>query len=236
MTLSIAQFAQVSDWFSTGVHLSTKTITGLNWSDGDYIVVVGGIQKGQDGASGCILNVTHATQVFSLQQSANIAQATESVAQIWRSVAVGAGTAETLTVLLNCGAGSLASGAAAWVVTGGPTGVTNADSSNVESPFTEGVGPGSVVISGLMDFNATNPPGKTPLTGSGTATERRDVGDGTTYAQWLADWVNTSSGTFSFGPNNYTSLAVGQVLLEVTAPPPPPGKRNTAIRSGVRLA
>jgi hypothetical protein len=70
----------------------------------------------------------------------------------------------------------------------------------------------------VCDFNATNPPGKTPATGSGTATERLDQGNGTTYAQWVADWVGTSAGTFTFGPNNYTSLQVAQVSLEITDP------------------
>jgi len=109
----------------------------------------------------------------------------------------------------------MAFGFAVWVVTGNPAGVTNATGNFNESAISRTVADGSVVIYGLDDWNATNPPGKTPLTGSGTATERSDGGDGATHAHWLADWVGTTAGTYNFGPNNYTSLKVAQAIIEI---------------------
>jgi hypothetical protein len=95
--------------------------------------------------------------------------------------------------------------------------VGNATANNTESSISRTVAAGSTVIIGVMDWNATNPPGKTPLTGSGTATERRDAGNGSSYAQYLCEWANVSAGTFSFGPNNYTSLKIAQAIAEVAS-------------------
>jgi hypothetical protein len=93
--------------------------------------------------------------------------------------------------------------------------VVNATANNTEAAISRTVVDFSTVIYGLMDWNATNPPAKTPLTGSGVATERRDAGDGASYAQWLAEWEAVSAGTYNFGPNGYTSLKVAQAIAEV---------------------
>lgn len=95
--------------------------------------------------------------------------------------------------------------------------VGNATANNTESAISRTVAWGSTVIMGVMDWNATNPPGKTPLAGLGTATERRDAGDAVSFAQWLAEWANTSAGTANFGPSNYTSLKIAQAIVEVSS-------------------
>jgi hypothetical protein len=95
--------------------------------------------------------------------------------------------------------------------------VGNATANNTESAISRTVAAGSTVIIGVFDWNATNPPGKTPLTASGTPTERRDAGNGTNYAQWLAEWANTGGVTDNFGPNNYTSLKVAQAIAVVAS-------------------
>jgi hypothetical protein len=70
-----------------------------------------------------------------------------------------------------------------------------------------------VCIYAHSDFNVTS--GKTGTTASGTLTERRDAG--TTYTQWVGDWVGTTAGTQSFGITSYAGTKVGEVFIEVLA-------------------
>jgi hypothetical protein len=222
--LSIAQYATVSDWFSTGLTGATKTITGVAWSAGDIVVVVTGTENGFAGVTNTSATPTNANLTFgAAQASAGIGSGTECSAVVFATTAGSSQSAQTITITLTTGGGGTlcAYGAAVWVITGAPTGTTNATANVTETAPSLTVSSGSVVIYGLMDFNATNPPGKTPLTGSGTATERLDQGDGTHYAQYLCDWVGTSAGTFSFGPNNYTSLVSAQVIVEISTSPFP---------------
>lgn len=211
MVLSVAQFAQVSDWFATG---TPKTITGLAWSSGDVIVVITGGESGTDVTAAV---PTNANLTFgAAQATAGGGTGTEASIWVYRATAAGAQTGQTISIART---GNLASfGGCAWVITGSPTGTANPTANLNESATSRTVGAGSVVIYGHMDFNATNPQGKTPATGSGSATERRDAGDGSNYGQYMCEWVGTAAGTFSFGTNNYTSLQVSQAIIEVLAP------------------
>jgi hypothetical protein len=209
-SLSIAQWAQDSNWFSIGS--GTKTVTGLSWSSGDTIIFVGGVE---DSDVTGLQTPTNANLTFSLETSQSSFGPNESGVYIWKAVAGSSQTSQTIEMVQS---GTwLNAGCAAWVITGGASGTANADSNRTEAAFSKTVSAGSIVIYACMDWNATNPPGKTPLTGSGTATERRDAGDGTSYAQYLAEWVDTAAGTFSFGPSDFTSLKASHAIIEVLA-------------------
>lgn len=223
MALSVAQFAAVSNWFTT---TTPQTITGLAWSSGDIIVVVGL----DENANAAISTPTNANLTFTLQASVTTGGGSEAEAYVWTATAGSAQTSQTISVAAT---GGLQFGAAAWVITGSPSGVANATANQTETAPSLTVGAGSVVIFALADFNATTPT-KTPLTGSGTATERFDTGNGTNYGVYGAEWVGTSAGTFSFGPNNYTGLQIAQVAIEITAPAGPPAAVSGLFNSGRR--
>jgi hypothetical protein len=93
--------------------------------------------------------------------------------------------------------------------------IANASANLTESAFSINPQAGSVIVYGHGDWNATNPQGKTPTTGSGTATERRDAGDGATYGQYICDWEGTTTGAANYGTNNYTSLTVAKAACEI---------------------
>jgi hypothetical protein len=231
MALSVVSYTNVgSGWFSA---TATRTITGLAWSAGDIIVIIGGIETVASVET--VGNPTNANLTIGAAKASSVS-GTECGVYVWASnAAAGAQTSQTISATAT---GGKQWGMAAWVITGAPTGFANATANLTESSISRTVGAGSIVIHGVMDFNATNPPGKTPLTGSGTATERLDQGNSTTYAQWLADWVGTAAGTFSFGPNNYTSLQVAQAIIEITAPAVsynPPPDRNVYVSPTVAV-
>jgi hypothetical protein len=214
VALSVAQFAQVGDWFNAG---TPSNITGLSWSTGDIIVVFTGIEHG---TSSPVVTPSNANLTFGAAKASEISDTggNDCRVWIWAATAGSGQSSQTIACTRTAGTGTQTFGGAAWVVTGGPSGTTNATANLTESAISRTVSAGSVVIFALLDWNATNPPNKTPATGSGSATERRDVGNTSNYAQYIADWVGTSAGTFSFGPNNYTSLKVAQTIIEVTAP------------------
>jgi hypothetical protein len=209
MALSIAQFTQVSNWFAP----NGKNITGVNWSSGDIIVVITGAESDASTATDTPSNANLTFGAAKATQDA--ASAGDTQIRVWSATAGSSQSSQTIAIT---GTASFNNGGACWVVTGSPTGTTNATANLNESATSRTVAAGSVVIYGHMDWNATNPQGKTPATGSGSSTERRDAGDGGSYGQYLCEWVGVSAGTFSFGTNNYTSLQVAQCVIEVTAP------------------
>lgn len=224
-SLSIAQWATVTSWFTTGGNGTTKTVTGLSWSSGDIVVAYGGLASMVAGNS--LSTPTNANLTFTLQTSVTTGVDQETGSYLWTATAGSSQTSQTITSQINTSGGSEAHGIAVWVVTGSPSGTTNAASNQTETAFSLTTTADSIVIYALDDWNATNPPNRTMMTGSGTSTERRDAGDATTHAQYMGEWVGTSSGTFGFGPNtadgstpttaDYTSLKVSQAIIEVLA-------------------
>lgn len=224
MATSVTQYAENSTWFSSGVGGKTCTVS---YSAGDIIVVAGGIEV--DIRS---FNTPTATGLTFAQQSLqDAATDTEAAAGIWTATAAAGGSGVVITQSIT-GAGN--SGLAAWVVSGGST-ITGIAGSLANAAFTGvTVGAGDCVIVFLAEFTAVNPPGLTPGTGSGTATERVDIGDGATYGVWGADWVNTSAGTFSFGATSYGALNTAQVGVIITsAGPSTPVLEQTRYRWGL---
>ena len=209
MALSVTSY-EPADWFAnTG---TTRSVTGVAWNAGDIIIAIGGTEN----ASYTLGTPTNANLTFSLAASVTTGAANECTGYVWTATAGSSQTGQTITTTISS-SGKMG-GLHIWVVAGGPTGTTGAVANQTETAPSLTVAAGDVVCFGLFDWNASNPPGKTPATGSGTATERSDVGNGSEYATWCADWVGTAAGSFSFGPNNYTGLKVAQAAIVVQAP------------------
>lgn len=208
MALAVRSFTPDSNWFTNAV--GGKSVT-VSWQAGDAVVVFCGIESDNRN-----INAPTATGLtFANYSLVDGTTGNEAGAGFWAAIAASSGTNVTVSFSSN-GAGY--GGLAVWVISGGVTGFTAVTGNNTESALSISTASGDAVLYGLTDWNATNPPGKTPLTGSGTATERVDTGNTNNYAIYLADWVGTAAGTFSFGPNNYTNLKVAQVAIIVKAP------------------
>lgn len=208
MALSTSYFAP-ANWFGTG---ATRTVTGVSWSTGDIVVVFG---AGED--NGSTLGVpTNANLTFT-QRAVTTATASQCMAYIWTSAAAASGqTAQTITS--TPGNTAKVANMGVVVVSGSPTGQTGAVANFLTTAPSLAVASGDVAVMFLADWNATNPPNKTPLAGSGTAVERNDSGNTTNYAIWGATWTGTAAGTFSFGPSDYTSLKPSQTAIVIQAP------------------
>lgn len=210
MAVSVASYTNIANWFVT---TTPRSVTGVAWSAGDIVVVVGG----NENANGTMSNPTNANLTFGAPKASSVSGAgAECTVYVWASAA--AAGAQTGQSIASSATGGLQWGFGVVVLTGSPTGFANAIANLTEAAISRTVAAGSTGIYCAIDFNATNPPGKTPATGSGTAVERRDAGNTTNYAQYIATWEGMSAGTFSFGPNNYTSLQVAQCFIEITAP------------------
>lgn len=219
-SLSLAQYAEVSNWFAAATgNGTTRSVTGLNWSAGDTIVVfcAGGSGFSSTGQPISSLVPTNANLSFSSQGSVGFG-ASESSLSVYVATAASAQTSQTIAETLTIGGtttGNLVFGAAVYVISGQPTGTANFTINLTETAPSITTQAGSIVLFTLVNFLSTTPT-KTPLTGSGTPTERLDTGDGVNYGLWIADWVGTTAGTASYGPNNYTSLQVSQAIIEIT--------------------
>lgn len=216
--VSIASYATVSNWFSLVASTVAKTVTSVAWEKDDIIVVIAGsMNDAATGPAQLTPSLSNANLSFSLAVDLGGNTGTECGAWLYTATAGSAQTGQTISFSASWSGGTTqAIGFSVWVLRGA-SGVRNATGDHSEASISRTVLAGSTVIHGLMDWNSTNPPGKTPLTGSGTPNERLDQGDTTHYAQWLSEWVGVAAGTFSFGPNNYTSLKVSQVIVEVAA-------------------
>ncbi len=207
MALSVTYYGP-SNWFETGD--TSRDVTGVAWSSGDIIVALGITED----ASRTFSTPTNANLTFT-QQVTPGSTANECKTYCWTATAGSAQTGQTIAATISNSVHI--GGVAVFVVTGSPSGTTGGVTNYTESNLSITVAAGDVVCYALGDWNATTPT-KTPATGSGTATERVDTGNGSNYGVWAADWVGTSAGTFSFGPNNYTGLKSSQIAIVVQAP------------------
>ena len=204
-------FTNSANWFQA----ADPTVT-VSWAAGDEIIVFGATESGQT----TIGTPTATGLTFSAITTApGGGSSQESFAGLWRATAGSAGTSVTITGPRGGANGTQMAGIAAWVIGGGVTSVSALAGDNAESGYASVSAPsGGMVIVGLSDWNATNPPGKTPATGTGTATERVDTGNTSNYAIWVADWQGTTTTSATYGPNNYTSLKVAKVGAVITLP------------------
>ncbi len=205
MPASVAQFGQVANWFATGA----KSVGGLAWSSGDRIYVWGGIEN----AGGTIATPTNANLAFQLRVSVTTGGSNQCACWWWEAVAGSSQTGQTIS-MANPG-GNRAAGIMVWVITGA-SGFANASANQTASAFGFTPSAGSVVLYGCADWNA-NQTNQTPTTGTGTATERVDTGDGATYGVNGADWQGVSATSSSFGLTSYSGMTPAHAVIEVLA-------------------
>lgn len=206
MALSTA-FYQPSSRFASS---TPSAITGVAWSAGDIIVVIGVTNN----ATVTLDAPTNANLTFGAADTEQSSGSSESNIYLWQTTAGSSQTGQTININRSSGSGVFTG--AVWVIGGGPAGTANITSNRTESGFSATVSAGSVVIVSCVDWNAAAA-GRTIATGSGTATERQDETDGTNYTIWSGDWGGVSAGTFTFGPTDYTGWKVAQAIIEVTA-------------------
>lgn len=209
MALSVAQWGIDSNIFNT---TSPSTVTGLSWSSGDIIVVIGGSED----AATTLNNPTNANLTFGAASSSQTGSGgSECSFYVWQTTAGSSQASQTISCTRGGSVGNFC--IMVWVITGSPTGTANATSNRTESTFSLTVSAGSVVCYGFFDFNAAAA-GRTLATGSGSGTERTDQSDTTSYNVYGGEWVGVSAGTTSFGVTSYTSLKVSHGAIEVLAP------------------
>jgi hypothetical protein len=185
---------------------SPKTVS-ISWSAGD-VIVVGGICETDNSTAMGTPTATGLT--FSSVAVSDASTGSECEVRAWKAVAAGSGSAVTVSVT----GSSLKWGIVCWVVIGGD--VVDSFANNTESATSLTVGASADVLYLCGDWNATNN-NPSPTTGSGTATEQLDARDASSHKWYVADWVGTSAGTFSFGMSTYTSMKVAQIGIEVSA-------------------
>lgn len=174
-----------------------------SWAAGDDVFVFGGTGNATD-----LQDTPTATGLtFSLVTSFIGAPGVDPNIWLWRATAGSAGSSVTITSTRNGHTNPVM--LAAVVVPGGAASVSALTGNGTENtPYNATTPAGGIVLYAAMGFSGTAP-GTTPLTGSGTATERADTGDNANYGVYIADWEGTASGTFNFGPTSYTNF--GQV-------------------------
>ncbi len=209
MALAVASFTANAS-YQTDL-AAGKSVT-VSWSAGDAVIVFAAVETD----SRNLVAPTATGLTFTQLSLIDGTTGNECAAGMWGAIAGASGSSVTVTA--SC-SGAAANGCiVVWVISGGPSSLTAVTGNTTESGLSIATGAGDVVCYGLADWNATNPPGKTPATGSGTATERADQGNGSNYGVYIADWVGTTAGTTTYGPNNYTSLKVAQVAAVIKAP------------------
>src|SRR5580765_2070361 len=213
MALSVAQYAQVATWFSS---TTPRSVTGLSWSAGDIIVAVSALESSN--LSQTLATPTNANLTFTLRASNQTGGGNEAWTYLWTATAASSQSSQSISFASNATGGQMFGGAV-WVISGAPTGVGVNFANLTESLTNLTVANGSVVCYMHADWSATST--FTIATGSGTATERTDVGNGTNYGVYTGEWVGVAAGTFGFGVTSYAGTTISKVAIEITAPNPP---------------
>lgn len=206
MALSVASFSTAA---VSGTAPKGPTIS---WSTGDIIVVVGIIADG----GGNLATPTATGLTFSASTGATTDSAGgDTSVHFWTATAAASGSSVAVSVSRS---GSTEQyGVWAWVITGSPSGLGNTAKGSTAANLSVTTSAGSVVLYALGDWNAVTP-AETPITGSGTATERVDGSTSGQMGYYLADWVGTSATTASYGITSYSGLDVVHGALEILAP------------------
>lgn len=207
MTIAVRGYYEVSDWMSSA---KSNPVTGVAWSTDDVVVVAAWVSD-----SGSTLTVpTNANLTFT--QRAVTTSSGEAPCHIYTAKA--ASTQSSQTIASGYSGGNNDGGTGVWVFSGADDFATGGMlDSEVESeiPISLTVSAGSAVVDIVTDWNTTAGPW-TGETGSGSLTEREDTQD-TNGGVWAADWVDTSSGTFDFGVDDYTGMHSTACAVEITA-------------------
>lgn len=202
MALAVTFFAP-ANYFA----LADATVTA-SWAAGDEVFVFG-----FTGINADTQNTPTATGLtFSLVTS-YVNTGAEATIYLWRATAGSSGSSVTITSTRNhTNPAAIAAYAVSEVGS-----VSTLTGNGSESPYASVATPaGGAVLFGACGFSA-DVPATTPLTGSGTATERADTGDVTNYGVYIVDWLGTAEGSFTFGPTDYTNFgAVSQCGVVLT--------------------
>ena len=209
MPTSRVSYAEVSDWFST---TWSKEITGVDWNDGDKIVVFGGLEN-STGGTPTIQTPTNGNLTFSLITNVDTGN-NESPVWFWYADANSNQTNQTITANSTSGK---AGGFAVWVIRGGASGAVAWSVGNAtESAHTRAAAAGSAILYGCGDWNA-NQSNQTITTGTGTGTEQTDDGDGSSWAVNTADWIDTTTTSADYGLSSYSGMQVQHIAIEIEA-------------------
>jgi hypothetical protein len=202
-------FFAPSSWFIDG----NASVANVSFNSGDEVFIIGFTG---DGASTLATPTGTGLGTVTLVTSIVGAAGVDAVAYLWRATATSTQASTTISATRQ-GSVDNQCGIGAWVVAGGVTAVTALTGNTNESAYAGvSTGAGDIVLYGLGDWNATLP-NKDALTGSGTITDDVfNVNSGVDYGAWGCTWENTAAGSFTFGPNNYTGLAVVQVGAVIT--------------------
>ena len=204
-------FYDSPDWFSS----SFPDNTGIDWANGSIIVVA----AGSEDWNYCEPDApTNANLSFSEGHFDNASGGGDCPAGIWwAKETTSARTGQTIAFNPGYNGGGFA-GQCVWVIepeAGETLDFDQATGNFTASALSRTVDADSVVCYALFDWAATEN-NEDPETGSGSATERVDDGDSTSYGQYIADWNGTSSGTFSFGPDTYSGIDPHQMAVVIT--------------------
>ena len=215
MAISVGQFAIADDGTGTSdtdryFNSASKSIE-LTWAAGDTIIAFWSVGTGNDIAPTA---PTGTGLSFTNIGDNSHDNADESEVAMWHDKPTGSGTNVTVTCNPSNPSGRYWS-IVFWVISGDVDSYTVLTPDVAESAWNRTTAVGDLVIFAFDDWNATNPPNKTPETASGTVTKRVDVGDNATHAVWCADWVDTDAATDDFGPTNFTSLQVARAAIHL---------------------
>lgn len=219
MAISIGSFAIGDDGTGTTdtdrFFNATDKSTEISWSANDTIVAI----TGSENQNAFDLGTPTGTGLtFTEQTKYDFSTANESAIGLYTDKPTGSGSNVTVTHTPAENSGGRSFCLLLWVISGDVDSFTVLTADTSESDWNQTVAAGDIVIFAFMDWQATSPDtGKTPETASGTVTERVDVGDGSTYAIWAADWdSDNSAGTYDYGANNYTSLRIVRTAIVLT--------------------
>jgi hypothetical protein len=200
----------VVEYLASTVSTGSKTLTPT-WQTDDYVVVIGHVEAGNNSFATPTATGLTFTRAQISDGSGNVNEAETTT---WIALA---GSSSSATVSFSSHP-SVNWKMETLVIRGSDAYTAGSNHDHTESAKSLTVGTGDGVLYILTDWNAasTNREG---TTGSGTLTEHLDdrtVGS-MRYGIW--SWMNTSSGTFSFGILGYSGIkaAINHVVFTATA-------------------
>lgn len=195
---------------------TTLDVTGVSWSNGDFIVVWSGGENAQDVQPG---TPTNANLTFTSRQDQTSGDWQVSTARLSTAPATSTESSQTIAVSGGSGVGGsvvwvLSPGAGETFAYGGGWGNSNS------SATTYNPSANSLIFYGHADWNASsNNDTATMLTASGTPNwrARGSDGGGGTWAWFAGDYNGVSAGSDTWGCSTYSGMQTRQVGVEVTA-------------------
>jgi hypothetical protein len=205
VAVSTVSFTQTA-W---NVGTSPKTLTGLAWTAGDKVVIVGGTENS---AASTLSNPTNANLTIGAPVVSSATGSADAAAYLWASTAATSQTGQTISCTGGTGGHW---GTACWVFTGTSGSTANASANLTEAGFTFTPTAGSAVCYFFGDWNA-DATSQTLAAGTGTGTERADS-NSANWGWYAGEWVNVTAASTTFGVTSYAGLKIAHVVIEVLA-------------------